>query len=153
MRKKPRCSECRRPFEPDVRARAHQQACKGCRQARRNRLARERRLLDIDLARDDERARQKLSRRERREKAATAAWVPAPVPGPGPAVTAPGRPVSRAGFEAEAVDMLGKIFRKRDGLSRLSRAGFDHQALGILRELAEKRGRAGPQEPRCHGPP
>ena len=25
MRKKPRCSECRRPFEPDVRARAHQQ--------------------------------------------------------------------------------------------------------------------------------
>lgn len=147
MKSKPRCSECDEQFEPDVRSRAHQQTCSGeCRAVRRARLARERRCKDIEKARKKERERQ---RRWRNGGVDPEAPGEAPTT---PAVTEPG-PVSRAGFEADVVDILGKILKRRSAMPPgVSRAGFERQTLGMLRELA---GRGPPRRcvtPVCHAP-
>ena len=146
MKTKPRCSECNKPFEPDVRARAQQKACRGCRQVRRNRLARERRWEDIETVREDERVRQRRCRNGGVDP------EPPPVTAVTAAVTEPG-PMSRAGFETEVFDIICKILRRRAGMpAGMSRAGFERQTLGMLRELA---GRGLPGRlvtPACHGP-
>jgi hypothetical protein len=142
---KPRCSECDEQFEPDMRSRAHQKTCSvECRDVRRARQARERRWKDIEETRKKECKRQ---RRWRNGGVDPEAPLEAPTT---PAVTDPGR-VSRAGFEADVVDILGKILKRRSAMpSEVSRAGFERQTLGMLRELA------GPGPPRrrvtpgCH---
>ena len=145
MKSKPRCSECDAPFEPDVRSRAHQKTCGSeCGELRRSRLARERRWKDIEGTRKKECKRQRRSRN---------GGVDPEAPGEAPespAVTAPG-PLSRAGFEADVVDFLGKIFKRRSAMPPgVSRAGFERQTIGMLRELA---GRGPPRQPvtlACH---
>ena len=147
MKIKPRCSECDQSFEPDVRSRGHQRACSGkCRLARRARLARERRWRDI------ERAREKECKRQQRCRNGGVDPEPSGEAPATPAVTGPAA-VSRAGFEAEVVDSIGKIFRRRAAMpAGVSRAGFERQTLGMLRELA---GRGPPRQavpPGCHAP-
>lgn len=145
MRSKPRCSECDDPFEPDVRSRAHQKTCSGeCREARRARLARERRWKDIEKTRKKE-----CKRQQRCRNGGVDPEAPGEVPTT-PAVTEPG-PVSRAGFEADVVDILGKILRRRSAIPPgVSRAGFERQTIGMLRELAGRGPPRQPVTPVCH---
>ena len=103
MRSKPRCSECDEQFEPDVRSRAHQKTCSGeCREARRARLARERRWKDIEKTRKKE-----CKRQQRCRNGGVDPEAPGEVPTT-PAVTEPG-PVSRAGFERQTLGMLREL--------------------------------------------
>lgn len=56
---RPRCAQCRKRFQPKPSARAAQKVCgPECRRLRDNSLARRRRALDLDAAREDERLRQ-----------------------------------------------------------------------------------------------
>ena len=73
MSHRKRCTECRQRFEPSVAAKDRQLVCSAsCRRSRRNRLARARRLGELEVARLDERERQA----RRRAAAASRSWAP-----------------------------------------------------------------------------
>jgi hypothetical protein len=76
-REHPRCAQCRKRFVPHPAAREKQRVCgPACRALRDNALARKRRALDLDAAREDERLRQ----RKHRAAACTPVVAPAPTP-------------------------------------------------------------------------
>lgn len=62
-----RCSECRRTFTPSVRAISSQKVCSAeCRHRRDRKLARRRRIEELEAHREDERVRQRAHRAKRR---------------------------------------------------------------------------------------
>lgn len=68
-----RCTECRQMFTVAASAQATQRVCGSeCRRGRDRKLARQRRRLDLDEVRAEERARQRASRAQRAAETATA---------------------------------------------------------------------------------
>jgi hypothetical protein len=58
-----KCSECRKWFRPGATAAGHQKTCcEKCRRERRSRLARKRRLADLEAYREEEKHRQRRHR-------------------------------------------------------------------------------------------
>ncbi len=84
-REHPRCAQCRKRFEPHAAARGTQRVCGPvCRAQRDNALARRRRALDLDEAREDERLRQRKHRAAARTPGDAPEQPPDPPPGHAP---------------------------------------------------------------------
>jgi AraC-like DNA-binding protein len=120
-REHPRCAQCRKRFVPHPAAREKQRVCgPACRALRDNALARDRRALDLDEAREDERLRQ----RKHRAAARTPVAAPAPAPDPPPrhAPTSDGKPSK----------LREKILEVWDEEAALSRARLQRRFARIL---------------------
>lgn len=120
-REHPRCAQCRRRFVPHPAAGKKQRVCgPACRALRDNALARDRRALHLDEAREDERLRQ----RKRRAAAPTPAVAPAP---------APETPPRHApGSDGKASKLQEKILEIWDEEAVLSRARLRRRFARIL---------------------
>ena len=126
-----RCNECRAWFTPKPTATGHQRVCGlECRRLRRLKLARGRRLKDIDEQRIDERVRQ----RKHRDAAKRGDCH---------------EPAS----DAKIAELLEKWLQILDIAARLSRATFQRAALQILRRSAAFPGAGLDRAGRCHEPP
>lgn len=107
-----RCTECRRWFTPAATAREHQKVCGlGCRQLRRNRLARRRRGGEVEEWRADERERQRKRRKAMKEGQCH-------------------EPAS----DRKYLEVLAKLEQIVDKAVDLSRATFRREARQILRK-------------------
>ncbi len=107
-----RCTECRKWFTPAATAREHQRVCgPGCRQLRRNRLARRRRAGDVEGFRVDERERQRA-----RRKAAHRSSCHEPA------------------SDGKYAEVLAELQQIVDKAVDLSRATFRREARQILRK-------------------
>jgi len=128
--KRVRCSECRCWFHPKASARRHQKTCsEKCRRERRGKLARQRRQADPEHFRELEAGRQRRRRARLRAEA-----------GAGP-------PVSRAGLDPQAAEILDDFIEKLGQREQLSRAGLRRGlrrvGLEMQRIAAEGRPRVG----------
>jgi hypothetical protein len=107
-----RCTECRKWFTPAATAREHQRVCgPGCRQLRRNRLARRRRSGEVEAWRSDERERQRTRRRAAKEG-----------------------PCHEPASDGKCSEVLEKLQQIVDKAVDLSRATFRREARQILRK-------------------
>ena len=109
-----RCTECRRWFAPMPSARGHQRVCgeERCREARRRKLARQRRAEALREHRADERERQQRCRARRAERGCHA-----PPSGAKPA------------------ELAAKLLESWDRAAALSRASLQRRIPTILRGL------------------
>ena len=123
-----RCTECRKWFKPAATAREHQRVCgRGCRQLRRNRLARRRRGGEVEEWRADERERQHTRRKAAKEG-----------------------PCHEPASDGKYAEVLAKLQQIVDKAVDVSRATFRREARQILRKCGAWEGSeldgAGP----CH---
>jgi len=122
-----RCCECRRWYVPHVAAVGHQKTCgKGCREARRRRLSRRRRALDLHGYRLDERERQRACRARRRASSAA---------------------VSRTGLSVQGSNLQRELLEIVDKHARLSRTGLRREVVRLLQVSQHEVRQAGTAEP------
>jgi hypothetical protein len=145
-----RCAQCRKRFVPHPAAGAKQRVCgPACRALRDNALARDRRALDLDEAREDERQRQ----RKHRAAARTPVVAPAPPPDPPPG--------HAPGSDGNPSKLREKILEIWDEEATLSRARLQRRFARILGQTAPdsgteppvSRARLGAQTPSLEGFP
>ena len=143
-----KCSECRKWFRPEPTAAGHQKTCCAkCRLERRRRLARKRRLGDLEACREDEKQRQRRHRAAARSKAKGDAapderHAPASAGGHAPA-SAPGHAPASAGGHAPASarnhwnsqPVLAEIV---DKVLDLSRATLERELAKNIENFVEK---------------
>lgn len=120
-RARKRCTSCRRWFEPAASALHNQKTCGAveCRLRRRSKAARQRRELDVQDFRVEERARQLRFRDKRRKKGVRG-------------------DLSRAGLPPQVKHLEQVVLEKWDKLARVSRAGLRREirvALGRTSEI------------------
>jgi hypothetical protein len=120
---RPRCTQCRQRFEPHPATRSTQRVCgPACRALRDNALARRRRALHLDEAREDERLRQQKHR--------AAARTPGAAP-----ERPPDRPPCHAPGSADnPLNLHRKLLEIWDDESALSRARLLRKFARILGE-------------------
>ena len=122
-----KCSECRKWFRPEPTAAGHQKTCCAkCRLERRRRLARKRRLGDLEACREDEKQRQRRHRAAARSKAKGDAapderHAPASAPGHAPASADGHAPASAGGHAPASAD--GHAPASADGHAPASAGG------------------------------
>ena len=122
-REPPRCAQCRKRFVPHPAASAKQRVCgPACRALRDNALARRRRALDLDEAREDERLRQ----RKHRAAARTPGDAPEQPPDPPPGHAPPSGD--------NPVKLQRKLLQIWDEEATLSRARLQRRFAKILAE-------------------
>lgn len=148
-----RCTECRGRFEPTRTAPWQKTCSEECRKRRRNRRARRRRREDVEVARFDERERQRQSRAERRgPPVVTCTYGQAdPCTGLGAEGAAEGA-VSQAGFGSEPMEIIGEIFEILDEQVRRSRTGLERQFRRLQATSAPKLEDGGRTRSPCHEP-
>jgi hypothetical protein len=143
-----KCSECRKWFRPEPTAAGHQKTCCAkCRLERRRRLARKRRLGDLEACREDEKQRQRRHRAAARSKAKGDAapderHAPASAPGHAPA-SADGHAPASAGGHAPASarnhwnsqSVLAEIV---DKVLDVSRATLERELAKNIENFVEK---------------
>lgn len=136
MSNRKRCTECRRRFKPSVTAQERQLVCgASCRQSRRNRLARARRLEDLEASRLDERERQ-----ARRRRAVGGSWNPCSEAGTS-------RCQGQAAAQCHGLASRRKVLNSEDEIRKivaraasLSRASFEQGLQAIAADLGRMRG-------------
>jgi hypothetical protein len=127
MAQRPRCTECRKRFTPEVTTGDRQKACgPECRLARRRKQSRARRRRDDDGYRAAERVRQGVHREKQLDASGCHAPASAAIP----------------------TELQDKVHQIVDEAARVSRAGFDRGVREILRKFGETWAIAG----RCHAP-
>lgn len=143
-----RCAQCRKRFVPHPAAGAKQRVCgPACRALRDNLLARQRRALDLDEAREDERMRQQKHRAAARAPGLAPAPAPDPTPGHAP------------GSDANPSKLREKILEIWDEEATLSRARLQRRFARILAQTEPdagteppvSRARLGAQAPSLEG--
>jgi len=114
-RERPRCSECGRRYEPDLRTGKRQRTCgKECRRERRGRHANQRRAKEPERFRQAERARQARCRQRKR------------------AVTWAEGPVSRADLPSEVEARIEEMMAEMAAREKLSRADLRRQVRRLV---------------------
>lgn len=120
----PHCTQCRKRFEPHPATRGTQRVCgPACRALRDNALARHRRALHLDAAREDERLRQQKHRAAARTPGAAPEKPPDPLPCHAP------------GSADNPLKLQRKILQIWDEESALSRARLERKFARILGEM------------------
>lgn len=131
MSDRKRCTECRRRFKPSVTAKTGQLVCgASCRQSRRNRLARARRLEDLSAARSEERERQARHRARGRGE-----WRPCAEAGEGSCAGRAEAPCHELASRHKILNSQQEIRKIVARAARLSRASFEHGLRAIAADF------------------
>lgn len=131
MSDRKRCTECRRRFTPSVTAKARQLVCgASCRQSRRNRLARARRLEDLAATRSEERERQARHRASGRRE-----WRPCAEAGHGSCAGRAEAPCHELASRRKLLNSQHEIRKIVARAASLSRASFEHGLRAIAADL------------------
>lgn len=131
MSDRKRCTECRRRFTPSVTAKIRQLVCgASCRQSRRNRLARVRRLEDLAAARSEERERQ-----ARHRACGHREWRPCAGAGDGSCAGGAKPPCHELASLRKVLNSQHEIRKIVARAASLSRASFEHGLRAIAADL------------------
>lgn len=143
-----RCTECRLWFKPAPSAAKTQHVCgPSCRARRRRKLAQARRRRELACFRVDNRERQQVRRKLRRESAAAATCTEAVASAAPPSEPTAPRMAPGAGCHAPASAAKGSELQREvltmwDELQAMSRASLVRALPGIMRRI-ERSGETG----------